>query len=282
MFRALRPEVLSIPCVAVILCVASLASGKSIEWQHDLEQAVQFAAEHHKPLLVKVSATWCGPCKRMQRDTFSDEKIATHVNQCFVPVALDGDRDSALVRKMGVRSYPTTLVLASDLKLIKRISGYRTANQFSQDLSGLCNHSNQPGKGSVTGGATEGIRPSAPNPFAEWCPVSPVLDGEFAKANAAFKTTFRGREVWFRDARHRQLFLENPQRYWPVADGQCPVSWVDEQTVRTGQMRFGLDQGGMIWFFASEEHRNRFAASPSKYLRRLTGNRQATGMAASN
>jgi len=272
MSRPSLPEALSTVCLVLVLCVASPTSGKSIAWRHDLKQAAYLAAQQHKPLLVKVSATWCGPCKRMQRNTFSDERIATHVNQCFVPVALDGDRDSTLVRSMGVSAYPTTLVLGSDLKLVKRISGYRTPDQFSQDLSGLCNHPHQSDKVSV---------PGATNPFADWCPVSPVVDGEFAKGNAAFKTTFRGREVWFRDARHRQLFLEDPHRYWPVADGQCVVSWLDEQTARMGQMRFGLDQGGTIWFFASEEHRNRFAANPEEHLRRLTGNRQGTDIAAS-
>jgi YHS domain-containing protein len=268
MLQPLRTQTLVIVGAASLLFLVSQASGKPIAWMDDLDQAARAAAQFKKPLLVKVSTTWCGPCRRMQRDTFSDERLAAHVNQCFIPVRLDGDRDSALVRRMGVSSYPSTLIVSSNLKVLKRITGYRTPIQLSEDLEGLCHEP----PGTASSGAPRPLATGAqPNsPFADWCPVSPVVDGEFVKGQSGVTAVFRGCEIRFRDELQRRRFFDDPRRYWPVADGQCVVSWFDERVRRQGKMQVGLQYQGAIWFFASDVHRSRFAANPARYARMLS------------
>ena len=102
--------------------------------------------------------------------------------------------------------------------------------------------------------------------------MSPVVDGEFAKGQSAVTAVFRGYEIRFRDELQRWHFFEDPRRYWPVADGQCVVSWFDEYVHRQGKMRIGLQYQGAIWFFASAAHRSRFAANPARYARMLLEN----------
>lgn len=251
--------------VGIVLGLVVPASGGKIEWSHNLKDAAAFASQSRKPLLVKVSATWCGPCKKMARETFADENVVNHVSQCFVPVALDGDRDSLLVRSMGVSAYPTTLIMSSDLNVVKRITGYRSAKQLSKELDGVCGGShNSPSQ-------YASVRGPVPSPFGEWCPVSPVLDKEFVTGNPAVRATYRGFDLQFRNDQHRQAFFAAPHRYWPAADGNCVVSWLDEQVKTVGQLRFGLEHRGVIWFFASDEHRQRFARTPDEYVARLTG-----------
>ncbi|HJO82106.1 MAG: DUF255 domain-containing protein [SAR202 cluster bacterium] len=56
------------------------------EWGHD---AFRIAEEQDKPLMLCLTAFWCGFCQRMDEVTFSDDEIATLSNAYFIPVRVE-------------------------------------------------------------------------------------------------------------------------------------------------------------------------------------------------
>jgi thiol:disulfide interchange protein len=68
-----------------------------------------------KPILYDFSATWCHPCKKMQREVFADPKSAAFINETFATVrvedTVDGPEARSLREKYRVDSLPTLMVI---------------------------------------------------------------------------------------------------------------------------------------------------------------------------
>jgi len=90
----------------------------SLAWEKITLQAARDKARSEKrPLLVDFTATWCGACKELDRDTFSEPDVASEAGR-FVAVKVDAtdDEDPVVSSTMGelkVRGLPTVLVYDS-------------------------------------------------------------------------------------------------------------------------------------------------------------------------
>jgi thiol-disulfide isomerase/thioredoxin len=93
-----------------------------IDWV-PAEQALQVSTDRRAPVLFVFSASWCEPCKQMEREVFSDVDLARQINETFVPVhVVEGGRpglvtaeEAADLQKLyQVGSYPTLVVANAD------------------------------------------------------------------------------------------------------------------------------------------------------------------------
>ena len=86
----------------------------------NFNQALKHSAESGKPMVIKVGASWCGPCRAMNNSTFKDPKVQARLEKdaTFVNVEVDrrGDtrtqREAAqkIAKALGVRAYPTVIM----------------------------------------------------------------------------------------------------------------------------------------------------------------------------
>ena len=65
------------------------------------------AASQRTPVLVDVTASWCGPCKALAPHL---ETLKQRYEERLVVLKLDGDQNPAVVQGYGVRAYPTLLL----------------------------------------------------------------------------------------------------------------------------------------------------------------------------
>lgn len=119
--------------LAALLMIGS-AQATEIHWHSSYTKALEEAQSSDRPLLVKVSATWCGYCTKMHRETLSDDVVAQEINENFVALELDADRDRELISKFRVSSFPTTIVVAPDRRILRRISGYQGKAEYTSNL----------------------------------------------------------------------------------------------------------------------------------------------------
>lgn len=116
------------------------------------EEAIARHKENPKKILIDLYTDWCGWCKVMDQKTYSQEDIATYINTHFYPIKFNGEQKeavsfngytfefvpsgrrgyhqlaAALTRNQ--LSYPTTVFLDEELRIIQPIPGYLKADQM--------------------------------------------------------------------------------------------------------------------------------------------------------
>lgn len=126
----------SFAAAAVFLALALIFGGggpvsaeSGINWMA-LDTARAQSKKTGKPVLVSFYTTWCGYCKKMDRETFRNPSVIKAVNENFLPVMIDGDEEPALSRTYAVRGYPTIVFTDDAGKSLLASPGYRPPEHF--------------------------------------------------------------------------------------------------------------------------------------------------------
>lgn len=123
----------------------SLNGGSSepakINWL-TIEEAQALSEENPKKIIMDVYTDWCGWCKKMDKTTFSDEKVVEYVNENFYAVKLKADSNDKvtfkgrefskgeLARALQVTGYPTVVFFDESFGRFQPVSGFRPAEDF--------------------------------------------------------------------------------------------------------------------------------------------------------
>jgi uncharacterized protein YyaL (SSP411 family) len=114
----------------------AVAKEDTLEWMTDYQAAIQKAKKENKELLLNFTGSdWCGWCKRLDAEVFSQASFIKFANENLVCVKLDFPRRTkidpqlqkqnyALARKHGIRGYPTILILNPEENVLLR-TGYQ-------------------------------------------------------------------------------------------------------------------------------------------------------------
>lgn len=132
-----------------VLLSFSVKAQDQIQWMK-FEEAIDANAKSPKMLLVDVYTDWCGWCKKMDKETFTDPKVVEYINANFYAVKLNAEDTSRSFEFMGktyneaqmaaamrVRSYPNFVVIEPKLQNIAQLPGYRQPAEFLAGLNEL-------------------------------------------------------------------------------------------------------------------------------------------------
>jgi thioredoxin-like negative regulator of GroEL len=92
------------------------------------------AQESNRPILVYVSMPQCPHCTMMLEKTYEQREVDELVKGSFETVQAGRDTHAALVSKLHVRWYPTTVLVGPNNKILDMIEGYVDANTFKRRL----------------------------------------------------------------------------------------------------------------------------------------------------
>jgi len=89
------------------------------------KEAMAKAKAEDKLLFVDAFAKWCGPCKAMAKNVFTQPKVGDYFNANFINLKLDMEEVDGVTfgHKYPVSAYPTLMFIDGDGKVIKNVKG---------------------------------------------------------------------------------------------------------------------------------------------------------------
>jgi thiol-disulfide isomerase/thioredoxin len=133
-----------IQTMAVILLLTLFPAGirsqvRFIEVTNLLEmEAVQKqASDQMLMLFVDVYATWCGPCKMMDQQVYTDPEVGKFMNERFVNVRLDGESEYGMqyVVEQQLEGYPTMFIFSDEGDRVSKVVGFTPAEALLATLT---------------------------------------------------------------------------------------------------------------------------------------------------
>ncbi len=99
------------------------------------EMALAEAKKQNKMVFLDIYTTWCGPCKWMDENVFTDARIAEKFNKKFINYKIDGESFDGvnLVLKYNIDSYPTYIFIDASGNARHRIEGMMTTELLLQE-----------------------------------------------------------------------------------------------------------------------------------------------------
>ncbi|WP_431213591.1 thioredoxin family protein [Puia sp. P3] len=121
-------------------------SGAGIRFVEDenMQQVKAKAKAEGKFVFVDCYASWCGPCKKMDKDVYPLDDLGRFINDHFICIKMQMDTSRAddaekksryadahfLIEQYGINAYPTFLFFSPDGRIVHRDMGYKTADRI--------------------------------------------------------------------------------------------------------------------------------------------------------
>jgi len=76
----------------------------------------------------------CGYCRKMKQTTLKDRAVLDDLRNHFVAVALDRSRHAEYIKRLQIRSFPTTVIIHPNGTLVDAIKGYQAPRDYRKRL----------------------------------------------------------------------------------------------------------------------------------------------------
>ena len=102
-----------------------------------VEDAWKVAIEKKKPLLVMFTSNNCTYCRKMIADTYSNQQVKELLRGRTESVMAHSDNYAALIKKLGIRGYPSSLLITPEGEVLDFMEGYVDPQAFAKRVGPL-------------------------------------------------------------------------------------------------------------------------------------------------
>ncbi len=103
---------------------------KGLQFFTEVPRAMEQAKDEGKPVFVYARSEYCGACKKFEAETFTNQKVIKTMNENFILLSIDVDRQKTETRNFRLHVTPTAIFLDRNGIEIKRMLGYRETEAF--------------------------------------------------------------------------------------------------------------------------------------------------------
>ena len=139
-------KILQIAPILLFLAFSGRISAQ-IQFQENVTffAILQQAKKEDKLIFMDCYTTWCGPCKWLVKNVFSDQKVAETYNSQFINFKSDMEKGEGLdlAKRFEIQMYPTLLWLNGNGEVVFKVVGTNTVEAFLEFASNLKDSENQ-------------------------------------------------------------------------------------------------------------------------------------------
>lgn len=113
-----------------------MASQSELVWITSPEKAFEISKASGKIVFADVFATWCPPCKKLEKETFIHSEFKK-IAASFILLKVDVDKNKEFAKRYGVRGVPTMLFLNAKGEALHQIVGFRSAERLVPEMKNM-------------------------------------------------------------------------------------------------------------------------------------------------
>ena len=116
-----------------MLGMTQIINAQGIEFFHgSWEEALAEATKQEKLIFVDAYAEWCGPCKRMAKNVFTQPAVGDFFNKHFINVKMDMEKGEGpeFGMKYPVSAYPTLMFIDFSGEMVHKVKGAQSVDGF--------------------------------------------------------------------------------------------------------------------------------------------------------
>jgi len=132
MFKKLTLISIAVFCM-VLVGLSTASASDEINW-HDYTEGLALAKQEGKKIFVHFYADWCAYCEKMEKETLKNSAVIDYLNQNFIPVRVNSDKDRDLARNYYIRGLPSTWFVSESGEKISSLPGYISAEMLLNAL----------------------------------------------------------------------------------------------------------------------------------------------------
>jgi len=115
---------------------------QEVKWEK-IQDGLKNAASLKKPVLIFFYTEWCIYCKKMDSEVFSDPETSEYINENFISMRVNPEKESEIIEIMGEKitpaklmaytgsnGFPTTLFLDEANKPVTTLPGFIEKGTF--------------------------------------------------------------------------------------------------------------------------------------------------------
>lgn len=110
---------------------------RQIAWETNADRAWDASKTTGRPLLLFVTSAGCGYCEQMEQQTYADRGVATTIRQGYIAGRIVAEQQPGLVKRLGLKLYPSTVIISPDAQVLATINGYVEPAVLQQRLAAL-------------------------------------------------------------------------------------------------------------------------------------------------
>lgn len=139
--------------IFLIISVSAIQA-QEIEWM-SMNEALEAQKKTPKKIFVDAYTSWCGPCKMLDKNTFSNKDVAEYINKHYYAVKFNAEGNETInfkdkifknpnydpersgrnavhdfTRAMGVNAYPTMVFFDENAGFLTPVKGYLTPEKL--------------------------------------------------------------------------------------------------------------------------------------------------------